>query len=195
MSHFTVAVFSRNPDDVDKLLAPYTENVDGSEDFAEYNKEDDYYFNPNAKWDWYSIGGRWSGELLRFKDGIDPNENDDPDIARCRDLDFGMNIEAYNEAIESWDKLIDPNGGGWYKPEYYLKRYRTKENYARQTASWGTFAFVDADGNWHEPGTMGWFAFDDSTYDSRIAYQHELEEYITKAIEEDLYVTIVDCHI
>jgi len=27
-----------------------------------------YYHNPNAKWDWYSIGGRWSGFFI-LKDG------------------------------------------------------------------------------------------------------------------------------
>lgn len=29
-----------------------------------------YYHNPNAKWDWYSIGGRWSG-LLKLKESRD----------------------------------------------------------------------------------------------------------------------------
>lgn len=26
-------------------------------------------YNPNSKWDWYSIGGRWSGRLLKLKNG------------------------------------------------------------------------------------------------------------------------------
>lgn len=27
-----------------------------------------YYHNPNSKWDWYQLGGRWSG-LIKLKDG------------------------------------------------------------------------------------------------------------------------------
>lgn len=43
MSHFTVVVFGENPD---QQLAPYNENLQNCQ---------------NAKWDWYSLGGRWSG--------------------------------------------------------------------------------------------------------------------------------------
>lgn len=43
MSHFTVIVFG---DDPDQQLAKYDENLEGCE---------------NAKWDWYSLGGRWLG--------------------------------------------------------------------------------------------------------------------------------------
>ena len=31
-------------------------------------------YNPNSKWDWYSIGGRWSGFLKLKKDGASANE-------------------------------------------------------------------------------------------------------------------------
>lgn len=31
-------------------------------------------YNPNAKWDWYSIGGRWDGSLVT-KDGTKTNED------------------------------------------------------------------------------------------------------------------------
>ena len=34
-------------------------------EYCGYEKNDNdkygYYNNPNAKWDWYSVGGRWSG--------------------------------------------------------------------------------------------------------------------------------------
>jgi len=26
-------------------------------------------YNPDSKWDWYSLGGRWSGRVLKIKDG------------------------------------------------------------------------------------------------------------------------------
>lgn len=45
MSHYTVAVFSNIPEDkaFDELLAPYDENIPN---------------NPNAKYDYYSLGGK-----------------------------------------------------------------------------------------------------------------------------------------
>ena len=51
MSHYSVAVIVNKLDEneVDKMLAPYRED----------NEE-----NPNSKWDWYDIGGRWDKRLL-----------------------------------------------------------------------------------------------------------------------------------
>ena len=107
MSHFSVAVFSRHPEEVEELLAPYNEQTEDEEylEFEEacesmediraryaqekrdsesfeaflsrwygydYNEELDacgYLCNPNAKWDWWEIGGRWHNEL-RLKQGV-----------------------------------------------------------------------------------------------------------------------------
>lgn len=47
--------------------------------------------NPNTVWDWYVLGGRWEGELLRDKDGKPT------DIGWVKDLDpeFGvLNIDS-----------------------------------------------------------------------------------------------------
>lgn len=46
MSHFTVTVCTKDPDRLDEILAPFDENREGAED---------------AKWDWWQIGGRWTG--------------------------------------------------------------------------------------------------------------------------------------
>lgn len=59
-----------------------------------------YYTNPNAKWDWYAIGGRWAGSLTLKRDKYGrrgtrswTNENE-PDVeghvdsARVRDVEF-----------------------------------------------------------------------------------------------------------
>lgn len=48
MSHFTVLVITDSPEDVEGAMAPFQENNMGGK-------------NPNAKWDWYQIGGRWTG--------------------------------------------------------------------------------------------------------------------------------------
>lgn len=79
MSHFSVAVFSQTPGDVEALLASFDEQVEAGSPYAEFvrNEEYDwdktvgakgYWRNPNARWDWWEIGGRWRG-LLRLRPG------------------------------------------------------------------------------------------------------------------------------
>ena len=92
-------------------------------DYSGYHKDEEtckfgYWDNPNKKWDWYQVGGRWSG-LLRIKEMADTalrgehsllNDNpiDEPhtaDIAAVKDIDFeGMELEASVKAEEFLEK-------------------------------------------------------------------------------------------
>lgn len=54
------------PDFVGKTrLEAYENNLDKfASEFHEYEKHENmygYWKNPNSKWDWYQIGGRWRG--------------------------------------------------------------------------------------------------------------------------------------
>lgn len=80
--------------------------------------------NPNAKWDWYELGGRWRGffrmkemaptvlgepglgEYLAAQRGEEPkNHHGMSDCGLKRDIDFAaMRRDAANEAGEQWDK-------------------------------------------------------------------------------------------
>ena len=82
-----------------------------------------------------------------------------------------------------------------YKGEYYIQQYGTKENYARQMSDFSTYAFITADGEWHETGRMGWFGMDDATRSSRETYRKAFDAYLEEARKQDLLITIVDCHI
>jgi hypothetical protein len=70
--------------------------------------------NPNSKWDWYTVGGRWSGffktkegvEGLLGRPGVFGNEPQEggADIIRKGDVDWeGMREEAGVEAAKKWD--------------------------------------------------------------------------------------------
>jgi len=55
--------------------------------------------NPNKKWDWWVVGGRWSGHL-KLKDGSAVDQ------CLMRDLDLhGMRREASKDAEEIWQKV------------------------------------------------------------------------------------------
>ena len=71
-------------------------------------------YNACAKWDWYEVGGRWSG-FLKLKpdaapvrqrsvfDAMPPTPDGFADVARKRDVDFdGMRDAAEAEARETW---------------------------------------------------------------------------------------------
>ena len=99
-------------------------------------------YNPKAKWDWYEIGGRWSGGLTTIN-GAETNK------------DFVCMID--------WNK--DP----------------------------APFAFVTPDGEWHERGTMGWWAIVINEKDEQ-SWDAEFKKFVN-SLEDDVYVTLVDCHI
>jgi hypothetical protein len=74
-----------------------------------------YMHNPNAKWDWFSVGGRWSGSL-QLKDGcygkngqggLGHPANSDPgraDIALAGDVDWeGILNDHETKRADGWD--------------------------------------------------------------------------------------------
>lgn len=158
-------------------------------------------YNPNSKWDWYSVGGRWRNSLLtigyKWVDG-----------ARIKDIDFKKAIEfknTYNKAIRFWETYVEGQEPiteeekediKWevYKKEYYIERYGTKENYAKMQSTFSCWALLDETG-WHEKGKMGWWAMNDSTKDSEQLFLEKFTETINKPENQDKYLIIVDCHI
>lgn len=164
-------------------------------------------YNPVSKWDWWSYGGRFS-DMLKLKpdsERIDPDYTDDVfcDSAPLKDIDFSIDVEAYNDALRFWDVVVDDAPLEededapftiWSK-EYYKSYYRGREDYARRCAQFSTFAVVTPDGKWHEPGQMGWFGCSDTTpKDECDWYDHYYERFINGQ-DPDLILTIIDCHI
>lgn len=283
MSHFSVAIISENPNQVEKLLAPYQENNMGDcpkeylaftsteEDnrndyktgsvtkvktpdgrliypwdeefrkpgtfghgsdthevpegkgyekietkytelyptFEEYMKdfcdserdtekgEYGYWENPNKKWDWWQIGGRYSG-LITTKSGRRVDQ------CQIKESDFLPNPKAYDHAIRFWEVNVEgqdlrPDENktdyfNFYKPEYYTERYESKVAYAAHRAAFSTWAMITLDGQWHEQGEMGWFGLSDATSDSTKSFAEMFNEII-KTANPEFYITIVDCHI
>ena len=75
-----------------------------------------YYTNPKAKWDWYSIGGRWTGFFKSLngkgktgKPGLDTPQAKPgyADQLLKKEVDFaGMRKQKEDEAAELYDKII-----------------------------------------------------------------------------------------
>jgi len=91
MSHFLVIVLTdeQDEDEVERLLAPYDE---GGE-----------WFKDESRWDWWVVGGRFTGYL----DGYEPA--DDPrNIEACR-MCHGLAVRPYPEdtPVEYWHRVHD----------------------------------------------------------------------------------------
>lgn len=191
----------------------YLEEDDDPRTVDEYAEENDYIYdeasnsygymrNPDSKFDYFGIGGRWGGSLR-----IKPEYVENAPIIDSVPLawvDTSPDSEKYKRAIREWEIIVEKKPVmddektpfSLFGAEYYLDQYKTKENYANSEAAFHTYAFVTPDGKWHEPGRMGWWAMANATYESRNAYNAEFEKTIEELRNDpDIWITILDCHI
>lgn len=76
-------------------------------------------YNPNSKWDWYQLGGRWSGSfrLKPGKKGVMGESgvfDNTPGIDQAfkKDIDFeSMYREAREEAVKHYRQVVEACGG------------------------------------------------------------------------------------
>lgn len=150
-------------------------------------------YNPDSKWDWFEIGGRWSGFLKR-KDGEKVNSD------FVKNLDFSSDKKAYEDALEYWDSYVEKGEKKegefyFYNREFYKKRYKDAETYAKCASSFSTRAVILPDGSWHEPGQMGWFCATSESDEEALDWNLHYKERFLDTANPDWMLTIVDCHI
>lgn len=99
--------------------------------------------NPNYKWDWYEMGGRWSGKL-RMKHGAIGHRNINTGIskdvspgyvdqARAGDIDWeSLKKEAAQKAGEYWDKIKDIAPNMWISFEDVKNKFPEDIEAARE---------------------------------------------------------------
>ena len=128
-------------------------------------------YNPESKWDWFSIGGRWDGSIKK-KDGNFTN------CCQLKDIDFTPYKEDDYEDATDW--LGNP-----------IKKLKEGNPY-HYTEKDVPFCIV-IDGEWYERGEMGWFGCTSN--------EKEKDEWgkeffnLLKDLPEDSEVTNVDFHI
>lgn len=91
-------------DYVERAMAPFNENANLTTwEVDEEIEGGGYWTNANSFWDWYQIGGRWSGA---FAEGYEP-EKDQRNWERC-DLCNGTGVRT-----DSVKLAARPDGKGW----------------------------------------------------------------------------------
>ena len=210
-----------------KELYPTFENY--LEDYHDSTKDEEtldygYWENPNAKWDWWQIGGRWAGLLKVPADcencstgkkswgwgSENPYTSTDQykkvDSARIKDLVFLDSEKQYEKAKRFWEMYIEgqpPKNAdeqeqikwAFYKPEYFLNTYKDKETYAECEATFYTYAVIDKDGHWNAKGEMGWWCCSVEEENQVVDFIKNYKKNVFENAGEDDYITIVDCHI
>lgn len=195
---------NETPNDWDKKYL----NAETDEDFYLAERDDNCYeydekgnelstYNPDSKWDWYSIGGRWAGLLRTF--------NGCCNSTLISDLNFEIDSEEYNKYLRFWEVVVDGDiirededkeeFYNWYSKEWYIKTYHDKETYAKLSSSLSTYAVVTPDGVWHEKGKMGWWGISSETPEKALDWELHFKERFIDTAEPDWTATVVDCHI
>ena len=137
-----------------------------------------YWENPNAKWDWYTVGGRWKKWA-------------DDTIGGCavRVGEIRFNPELEREKAMRWYEHADKES-----LEFHLvSKGLSMEEYAELCSNLYFRACITPDGEWHEVGEMGWWGISSET-------KEEVKEWAASFAgrflnNPDHVITVVDCHI
>ena len=125
-------------------------------------------YNPNSKWDWYSIGGRWRNLLLTKIDNKDvvaamsledvlnggsnlkkevPEGYKWVDGARIKDIDFNKMKEIsniYNKSIRFWELYIEGQEPQTEEEKELIKwTFYTKEYYIERYGTKEHYAKIE----------------------------------------------------
>lgn len=143
--------------------------------------------NPNRKWDWWQVGGRYAGRLTM-------RNGEKVDTCTAANVDWeAMTKEKHERAEREW---AAHEAGAMKDIDYIcgdIRKGDTKETYmGRNAVPDSTFAVVK-DGKWYERGKMGWWAV---VIDEKDAEQWAFQfQTLVQSLPPQTLLTVVDCHI
>lgn len=154
----------------------------------EYNigSEGEVYseYNPQSQWDWYSIGGRWAGYWKAIEQAADTTELSHAAWADRSFLLGGADQQYVDERTGRAGRWVD------VARKYDIDWEGTAAGDEHGIA---TFAFLDADGTWHEKGRMGWWGM--------VSNEKVQEDWnatyakLLAATSDNAWLVLVDMHI
>lgn len=185
------------PADMEELQKEYTEYGKGEtfETFMEgwsNDKQNDQgvwgrMTNPNAKWDWWTVGGRYSNRLI---DG----RRAPGDTLMKSACDWGaMAYQRRINRIASWNEATNDRGFTDNRKQiefiYGIPVDADRDTFVETDPGFQCFALLNSHG-WHEKSKMHWFAMHDENPDWPAEFRRLLD-----AVPDHYFLTVVDCHI
>lgn len=168
----------------DELYRERLKWYDGSE--ITEDGEVEVFYNPEGKWDWHVLGGRWDG-ALKLEDSRGVN------VATVKDVQFSFDMDAYLSNLRKWELVVEGQPPRNSKERSFIDKIdvtgirRLMENTANDKETFGRLqsefmpeVFVTSDGEWHEKS-------DDAEY-------YKEWEKARKRYAND-YIVAIDCHV
>lgn len=158
--------------------------------------------NPNKKWDWWTVGGRWRNSLI-LKNGTkaDSAANHNIDWEAIRQLRYSNAASKWHtwravqsEPNEEKKRRIAIDSGIYFlsKDESELLESLTLEEYSdRASKEMPFWAFIDLQGQWNEKADMGWWG---TSSDPKPESHNKFWAFI-ESLPPEQQVCVVDCHI
>ena len=150
-----------------------------AEDYFGYRKHEDKYghwYNPDARWDWWVLGGRWR-RMLTLKKGA---KEEWPDAG-----ENGTFGEEANEKIPKGETCVDV---ARFKDIDFSKSFGKTERFS-------TYSVLNEEGNWHEAGSMGWFGMSNASDEEQDNHHDEYHKNHLEGTDPETIIAVVDCHI
>lgn len=149
-------------------------------------------YNPQSKWDWYQVGGRWTGA---FDKNYKPEEDE-----RNKEICMLCEGTGYRQdKIAEEIRLTDPNfkcngckNGIAIKWPSQWANYDGDIKPVREITDPSAYAIVTPDGKWYERGEMGWFGISNNEKD-KLSWEAEIIAILAE--HQDCIAVCVDCHI
>jgi hypothetical protein len=149
-------------------------------------------YNPDSKWDWWVIGGRWTGA---FTPDYDPSE-DPRNIETCRLCNgTGKRDDELGKEERKRNPEYGCNGcnGTGKSVKYSFAKHKGDIMPASKVPEKVTpYSLVTPDGKWYAKGEMGWFGMSDDNK------SEEKWEEVVKGLfkkHKDCLAVVVDYHI
>lgn len=146
-------------------------------------------YNPDSKWDWYVLGGRWSGDYIILKPGATSGiygssgcDDNEPgiDAALKRDIDFDAIRKKYeNGGREHYKEIVRKCGGTIPKLESSWETICDGEQYAALTIDEKRALYHG------QPSVIKWkdAGFDNTFYGPQLEdFQCTEDEYVQRCV-------------
>lgn len=146
--------------------------------------------NPNKKWDWYQLGGRWSGFLLakagcagvRGRPGVfgsqASSDSNRFDVLRKGEIDFdGMRDQAGREAGENWDLVRLVTGGKDWLSWEYLRDTAHKGDIEAARTAYNEQSVLQALKS--DDRTRSWWSYDEYLYPRDVYVQRARDSAVS----------------
>lgn len=144
-------------------------------------------YNPDAKWDWWQIGGRWTGVLTDHDPETDPRN-----LETCRSCTGTGVYTNPQDGLSGVCHQCSGSGQSTKWPTQWASYDGDVVPVSDLELTEYPEALVTPDGQWHQEAEQGWFGCTSCDIDYK-----EWEELVDALLEKygDCTAVVVDCHI